>query len=126
MKTTAEILQESRALRLSFKPPEPKAELSELRDYPAGKLPWLYYFGQVLGAVGSSLADCILNLYFDEGTFFIEDGPIAPEDITVIKHGHSRDGFCCSNTCCHVLGYKPNGDLPPALQKQWKKFGYAS
>lgn len=122
MKTTEEILQESRKLRLSFKPPEPKGELSLVRDYPAGKLPWVYYFGQVLGAVGSSLADCVYHWYPDNNP--IEEWRF-PEDTTFIIHGHNREAFCCSNTCCHILGYKPNGDLPKGLQKQWEKFGYA-
>jgi hypothetical protein len=118
MKTTAEILSESRSLRFSFKKPDAVAET--LIEQTFSVLPWHYYFGQTLGAVGFSFADFIANFYFDE---------VPPESkwveavtgvATVIIHGHSRDEWCATKTLCHVLGYKPDG-LTELQEKNWRK-----
>jgi len=122
MKSTEEILQESRALRNEMLSAGTKANTSSTN------LGWHYYFGQVLGAVGTVFRDFVWHVYFPDidSIWALHTSEEPPDTMTVIIHGHSRGGFCCANTCCHVLGYKPDGPLPSGLQKQWEKFGYGN
>ena len=108
MKTTSELLEESRALRNS------------VGTKPQTNLRWSYTFRQVLGPVGFSWADSIVDFYE------YVPGPRVAEGITVIIHGHSRDKFCCASTLCHVLGWLPDENaLTPVQRKEWAKFGYS-
>lgn len=97
-KTTAELLAESRALRLSFKP----VAIVEPLVQPKAALPFSYWYCQVLTNPDFSWEDILINV-------FTTDGPVgnfsAPENTTVLVHNHSRDERCYTKHMCYVLGY---------------------
>jgi hypothetical protein len=118
MKTTKEIIEESRSLRagISSGGPTPVGNF-----VPPKQLPWVYTVRQVLAPVGFSWCPMIWDVYL--GEYDIRDWSGDP-DITIILHGHSREKFCSASSLCHILGYKGSADFTAVQRKQWEKFGY--
>jgi hypothetical protein len=116
MKTTAEILAESRSIRFSFKKPDAVAET--LIELVFSALPWQYKYFQILAPNDFSWTTPLVEIYG------IAAGPVGnfvpPEGVLTIIHGHSADGFCQAKTLCHVYGYKPDG-LSALQEKNWRK-----
>lgn len=101
-KSVEELLQESRALRLSFKK-EKSAEPPVTFTVPLKALPWKYWYCQVLTNADFSWEDILINVYSTDGPVGISSAPVGS---TVLIHNHSRDKRCLSMHHCYVLGYK--------------------
>jgi hypothetical protein len=99
-KTTKQILEEARALRLSFKKPDFVA-FPEPLVQPPKALPWIYMHYQVLSNPDYSWCDIVINL-------FTTDGPVGDYESV---HNHTRDERCYTKHRCYVLGY--NSELRP-------------